>query len=157
MSGASRHFSLDTMEMEPEVSTKLTPPGLWRRFGAVVYDGLLLTAVLFAATAVLLPFTGGEAVRPSQGWYTAYLVLVSFGYFGWFWTHGGQTLGMRTWNLRLVGAGSNGATWPQALVRFAGACLSWLALGMGFLWMLVDRDRQTWHDHLSNTRIVDTS
>jgi uncharacterized RDD family membrane protein YckC len=121
----------------------------------VVYDGLLLVAVLFAATAVLLPFTGGEAIRAGQGWYTAYLVVVSFVYFGWFWTHGGQTLGMRTWNLRLIGAGKNGATWGQSLVRFAGACLSWIACGAGFLWLLIDRDRLTWHDRLSRTRIVD--
>lgn len=123
----------------------------------MVYDGVLLTAVLFAATAVLLPFTGGQAIGPGQSWYPAYLVMVAFGYFGWFWTHGGQTLGMRTWNLRLVGSGRGGVSWAEALVRFVGAGLSWLALGMGFLWMLVDHDSQAWHDHLSRTSIVDAS
>jgi uncharacterized RDD family membrane protein YckC len=123
----------------------------------MVYDALLLVAVWFAATAVLLPFTGGEAIRASEEWYTAYLVVVAFGYFGWFWTHGGQTLGMRTWNLRLAAAGNDGISWQQAAVRFAGACLSWLAFGAGYLWILVDRDRRTWHDHLSKTRIVDAS
>jgi uncharacterized RDD family membrane protein YckC len=145
------------MASELEHGAEPIPPGLWRRFGAMVYDGLLLVAVMFAATAVLLLFTGGEAIRPGHGLYAGYLIVVSFGYFGWFWTHGGQTLGMRTWNLRLVGAGDTGASWQQALVRFAGACLSWLAFGAGFLWLLVDREHLTWHDRLSKTRIVDDS
>lgn len=133
------------------------PPGLWRRFGAMVYDGLLVVAFWMLATALLLPFTGGEAIRPDNGLYSAYLTLVSFGYFGWFWTHGGQTLGMRAWNLRLTGAGEYGATWRQALTRFVAACISWLAAGLGFLWMLVDVDRRTWHDRLSGTVLVDAS
>lgn len=123
----------------------------------MVYDGVLLVAVWIAATAVLLPFTAGEAIRPGQAWYTLYLVVVAFGYFGWFWTRGGQTLGMRTWNLRLAAADNGGVDWQRAAGRFAGACLSWLALGAGYLWMLVDGDRLTWHDRLSGTRIVDSS
>ena len=133
------------------------PPGLGRRFAAIAYDSLLLAAVLFVATAALMPFSGGEAIRPGDVWYTAYLVVLSFGYFGWFWTHGGQTLGMRSWRLRLVGAGENGVSWRQALVRFVGACFSWLAFGAGFVWLLVDTDRLTWHDRVSGTRIADVS
>lgn len=123
----------------------------------MVYDGLLVVAVWMVATALLLPFTGGEAVRPGQGWYTAYLMSLAFGYFGWFWTHGGQTLGMRSWRLRLVGIDSRRVRWGQALVRFLGACLSWLPLGAGFLWALVDPCRRTWHDRLSGTGIADAS
>jgi len=145
------------MASDSDVSAKPTPPGLARRLGAIGYDALLLAAVLFVATAALMPFTGGEAIHPDGVWYTVYLVAVSFGYFGWFWTHGGQTLGMRSWRLRLVGAGENGASWRQALVRFVGACFSWLAFGAGFVWLLVDTDRLTWHDRVSGTRIVDVS
>jgi uncharacterized RDD family membrane protein YckC len=121
----------------------------------MVYDGVLVVAVWMVATAVLLPFTGGEAVRPGQGWYTAYLMALAFAYFGWFWTRGGQTLGMRSWRLRLVGTDRSRVRWGQALVRFLGACVSWLPLGAGFLWALVDPCRRTWHDRLSGTDIVD--
>ena len=123
----------------------------------MVYDGVLVVAVWMVATAVLLPFTGGEAVRPAQGWYTAYLMALAFAYFGWFWTRGGQTLGMRSWRLRLVGTDRSRVRWGQALVRFLGACVSWLPLGAGFLWALVDPCRRTWHDRLSDTVIVDGS
>jgi len=123
----------------------------------MVYDGVLVVAAWMVGTAVLLPFTAGEAIRPGQVWYVVFLMAVAFLYFGWFWAHGGQTLGMRSWRLRLVTAGGSRVRWGQALVRFLGACVSWLALGAGFLWALVDPDRLTWHDRLSGTVIVDAS
>jgi uncharacterized RDD family membrane protein YckC len=139
---------------ELEFFAEPVPPGLGRRFAAIAYDAVLLVAVLFVATAALLPFSGGEAIAPHNGLYTIYLGVVSFGYFGWFWTHGGQTLGMRSWHLRLAGNGEKGATWGQAMLRFVSAGLSWLALGAGFLWLLADPERLTWHDRLSGTRIM---
>lgn len=118
---------------------------------AMFYDSLLLFAVLFAATAILLPLTGGVAVTPDSHWYQAYLLGVGALYFGWFWVHGGQTLGMRAWRLRLRAAAGGPAGWRGALVRYAAALLSWLPLGAGFLWALFDRDRRAWHDRLSGT------
>jgi uncharacterized RDD family membrane protein YckC len=64
---------------------------------------------------------------------------------------------MRSWRLRLVGTDRSRVRWGQALVRFLGACISWLPLGAGFLWALVDPCRRTWHDRLSGTDIVDGS
>ena len=123
----------------------------------MVYDGVLVVAVWMVGTAALLPFTGGEAIRSGESWYSVYLMVLAFGYFGWFWVHGGQTLGMRSWRLRLVGTEERRVRWGQAVVRFLGACLSWLALGAGFLWALVDPCRRTWHDRLSGTLIADAS
>ena len=143
--------------MEVEDAAGPAPIGLWRLFGCVVYDGLVLLALWMAGTALLLPFTGGEAVRPDQPLYPAYLIAIAIAYLGWFWTHGGQTLGMRAWRCRLVSLSSPAVDWTQALTRFLGAGVSWLALGAGFAWLLVDPDRRTWHDRLSGTAIVDAS
>ena len=137
--------------------TKQTRPGLFRTLAAIFYDSLLLFAVLFFATFALLPFTQGEAIRPNQPAYSAYLLAVSFFYFGWFWTHGGQTLGMRAWRIRVETREGNTITWTRALLRFVGAMLSWLAAGIGFLWILVDKERLSWHDRLSKTRLVPTA
>ncbi len=60
---------------------------------AVSYDCLLLFAILFVGTATVLPLNHGEAIAPNNAAYSAYLLGLSFLYFGWFWTHGGQTLG----------------------------------------------------------------
>lgn len=130
------------------------PAGLLRRLAALFYDSLLLFAVLFFATAILLPFTGGEAIRPHHPLYTAYLLGVIYAYFGWFWTHGGQTLGMRAWRLRLLAEDGGLATWGDALARCLGAVLAWLPLGAGYVWIVFDRDHLAWHDRLSGTRIV---
>ena len=142
----------------PNTATPITgeakTPSLLRRLAASVYDALLLIAILFIASALMLPLTGGEAVQSGNPLFRAYILFVCFFFFGWFWTHGGQTLGMRAWRIRVQQPDGEPITWKQALLRFLAALVSWLALGLGFLWMLVDRDGLTWHDRWSKTRLV---
>ena len=132
----------------------MSRPGLLRRLAAICYDGLLLGAVLFAATAVLLPFTGGQAIRPQQPLYNLYLLAVGCVYFVWFWMHGGQTLGMRAWRLRLQCTDCRPLTWLRCWLRVLSAILSWTAFGLGFLWVLFDRQGWSWHDRISRTELV---
>ena len=127
------------------------PVGLPRRLAAAAYDAFLLFAVLFVATAILLPFTGGQAVAPENAMYLLYLLAVSFLYFGWFWTHGGQTLGMRAWHIRVGAVHGGTVPWRLAALRFLAALLSWGACGVGFLWAALDAERRSWHDRLSRT------
>ncbi|HYC35957.1 MAG TPA: RDD family protein [Usitatibacter sp.] len=134
------------------------PPaaGIARRLASGIYELLILLAVVFIAT---LPFSYlfGDA---TQGWkrhlLQAWVLAVTATYFGWFWTHGGQTLPMKTWRLRLVREDGATLRWPQALHRYAIALLGFAALGLGFLWAFFDRDRQFLHDRLVRTRLVDT-
>lgn len=142
----------------PYIVSPAPPAHLLRRLGAVCYDSLLLVAVLFTA-GLPLPLIP-EAVRVGPwGRYAIllYMVLVSFLFFGWFWTHGGQTLGMRAWRIRVVSDSGAGLTWRQAGRRFTWAAVSWAAAGTGFLWSLIDPQGRTWHDRLSGTRLVRTS
>lgn len=105
-----------------------------RRLAAIVYDSLLLSGVLFVATGLALALAvlvlGSEAVRthnPLTGnpFLSTYLFLVCFFFYGGFWTHGGQTLGMRAWRLRVQQRNGHDITWWQALLRFLVAGL-WL-------------------------------
>jgi uncharacterized RDD family membrane protein YckC len=130
------------------------PAGLLRRLCAIVYDTLLLLGVLFVATALLLPLTEGEAIKPGNPFFSTYLFFICFFFYGWFWTHGGQTLGMRAWKIRVQSFDGWGISWWQALLRFLAAMVSWLALGLGFLWMLLDKDKMTWHDRFSQSVLV---
>ena len=99
--------------------------GLLRRLAALVYDGLLLLAILFVGTLAILPLTGGEGITPAAPGlgaylaYRAYLALLALGYFGLAWTRGGQTLGMMAWKIRLGTADDNAPGWPAAIRRFA--------------------------------------
>ncbi len=129
------------------------PAGLFRRLAALLYDSLLLLAVLFIATAILLPLTDGVAFSHNP-FLTTYLLFISFFFYSWFWMHGGQTLGMRSWKLQLRNINPGPITLWQALLRFMVAIPSLLLLGTGYLWMLIDRDKLTWHDRYSETRIV---
>jgi uncharacterized RDD family membrane protein YckC len=128
-------------------------PGFLRRMTAVWYDALLLLAVLFFATALALPFNAGQAFSSGQYIYPLYLLIISFIFYGWFWTHGGQTLGLRAWKIKVCRQDGGPLGWPQAGLRFAAAALSWACFGLGFLWCLFDKNRLCWHDYLSNTRL----
>lgn len=120
---------------------------------AVWYDALLLLAVLFFATALVLPFNSGQAFSSGQYFYPVYLLTISFVFYGWFWTHGGQTLGLRAWKIKVCNKNGGAVDWRQATLRFAAAIVSWACFGLGFLWCLFDKNHLCWHDYLSNTRL----
>jgi uncharacterized RDD family membrane protein YckC len=86
--------------------------------------------------------------------FRAYLFGLCFLFYAWFWMHGGQTLGMRTWKLRVQRLDGGPVTLWQATLRFLCAIPCWALLGLGYLWILVDRDRMAVHDRLSKTVIV---
>jgi uncharacterized RDD family membrane protein YckC len=123
------------------------------------YDLLLLVAVLMFATALLLPLTGGWAITPADLGplayvYRLFLLLVIVVYFGYGWTRSGQTLGMLAWQLSVIREDGTRLRWRDVVARLLASLLSWLALGLGFLWILFDRKRLAWHDRLSHTRVV---
>lgn len=133
-----------------------TAAGLLRRVAAAFYDLLILLAVLMLATALALLVARGELDHGSAV-FRAYLLLVCFLFYGWFWVHGGQTVGMRAWKIRVQQPDGRGITWKQALFRFLAAIPSWLLLGAGMLWILADREKMALHDRLSATVVARTS
>lgn len=131
------------------------PPSLLRRLAATAYDSLLLFGVLYLAS-LPLPMIAQDI---NQLWWVrlltqTYLVLVCLLFFGWFWVHGGQTLGMRAWRLKVTNLDGSPITWRSAISRFFAAMLSWLALGLGFFWILFDKESRAWHDRLSKTILI---
>ena len=127
--------------------------GLGRRFGAIVYDSLLVLAVLFLGTLPFVAAAGGEPVEPGNRLYQLTLLLVCYAFFVGFWSGYGRTLGMQSWRLRIETPEGRKPDAGQASVRFFAAILSWLPAGLGFWWQLVDRDNLAWHDRLSGTRL----
>lgn len=120
---------------------------------AIVYDLFLLIALLFVATAILLPLNSGAAFSSQQYFFSIYLLTVSFFFYGWFWTHGGQTLGMRAWRIKVLTLKLEPVSWGQALLRFSFAIVSMAFFGLGFLWVLIDKNHRGWHDYLSRTAL----
>jgi uncharacterized RDD family membrane protein YckC len=127
-------------------------PGLARRLAACFYDSLVLAAVLIFAGAAWVGLSGAAA-SPGDWLFRFYLLAVAALFLGAFWRRG-ETLGMRAWKLRIVAVHGGPPSWGRALLRFAAALLSWAVLGLGFWWVLLDRERLAWHDRLSGTRLI---
>lgn len=160
----------------PAALTPLQAPSLRRRMACWMYEGVLLFAVVFIAGWLFSTLgqmrDAMDARRPLlQGF-----LFVIFGiYFAWFWARG-QTLAMKTWDIRLVDRNGAPVSQGRALARYV---LSWiwflpplaavapfglsageivvLMVGWVLVWGLLSRfhpQRQFWHDVLAGTRLV---
>ena len=130
------------------------PAKLWKQFAAMLYDSLLIIAILFVATAIALMFNHGEAIEASP-FYKLYLVLLVFIFYAWFWHRSGQTLGMRVWKIRIVSEFGGNPDWAISFLRLGFALISIACLGSGYWWRLFRP--YTWHDRLSQTLVIDVS
>lgn len=122
---------------------------LLRRVAAFLYDCLLLIAIFFIITAIFIALNDGEAIRHWS--YKIFLLLIAFVFFDWFWRHGGQTLGMRAWRIRVEGMNSEQVTFRQSLQRFFAGLF---AFGVTLLFMIGNASHLALHDKLSKTRIT---
>ena len=137
--------------------TTASPAHLGWRLIAAVYDLFPLLALWFFATLLAVALAGGalDVHRTAHKLLVQVLVLgASAAYFVLSWMRGGQTVGMKPWRLRVVGADGGTIDLRRALLRFAVALVSLAALGAGFLWCLIDRERRAWHDIAAGTLLV---
>lgn len=157
--------------------TPESTPGLWRRLACFFYEGVLLFGVLMIAGYLYSTLTQQRHALQGQHGLQAFLFIVLGIYFVWFWSHGGQTVAMKAWHIRLVDAQGRPVSQRRALVRYL---LAWTwfvpALAMAHAWGLgsageifrllsagvlvyallaqLHPQRQFWHDAASGTRLV---
>ncbi|XOV90281.1 MAG: RDD family protein [Pseudomonadota bacterium] len=124
-----------------------------RRLAALVYDSFLVVAIWMLSTTLLVAFVAdGEAIG---GWpFQLLLYTELFGFYYAFWRMRGQTLGMQVWKIRTVKDTGELMTSWQCIFRFLAATISLLPLGLGFLWILIGRERLTLYDLATDTRVV---
>lgn len=142
------------LDRADSVAREPRPAGLGRCIAAAMYDGLLLLGILFIAASIAVAANAGQAVTTGGVWFKAYLLAAGFPYFGWCWTRGGQTLGMKSWHIELQCSDGQPVRLPVAALRYLVATLSWFVFFLGYLWMLVDHKRRSWHDIASGTQLV---
>ena len=152
-------------------------PGLLRRLACFLYEGVLLFAVLMIAGYMFSSLTQQQHALQGRALLQAFLFLVLGVYFVWFWSHGGQTLAMKTWRIRLVGAGGQPVSQARAFARYLMSWL-WFAPALIVLWVaetaglgtiftclatgvlayaslaLLSPQRQFLHDTICATRLV---
>jgi len=162
----------------------LPPASLFRRLACLVYEALLLTALLFIASFALLPLVSRGPTSaaaplalpdaPSRAFLFCALFAGAALYYVWSWTGGRRTLPQKTWRLRLVDRDGGALDYRHALVRYVAAWIGpALALvvyvtlrpyGLGgvalvplllaYLAACVDPERAFLHDRLAGTRVV---
>jgi uncharacterized RDD family membrane protein YckC len=160
----------------PAANGFLQAPSLWRRMACWLYEGILLFGVVFVAGWLFS--TLGQmrnAVDERRPLLQAFLFIVFGIYFAWFWSKG-QTLAMKTWNIRVVGITGDRISQARALWRYVCSWLWFLPpivaiapfhlsapetvvllTGWVAIWAVLSRfhpQRQFWHDALAGTRLI---
>jgi uncharacterized RDD family membrane protein YckC len=150
-------------------------PGLWRRMACWAYEGILLFGVLFISAYLFSTLSQTRNAMQNRNAQQAFLFVILGIYFVWFWAKG-QTLAMKTWNIRLVGRNGKAISQARALGRYV---LSWvwfipplvavspfqlsggeigvITVGWIAVWALLSRfqaEGQFWHDVWAGTRLV---
>ena len=165
-------------ESEPAPAERMPTPALWRRMACFVYEGVLLFGVVMATGLLYAAVTGQRnAMFGRHGLQAAVFVVLGL-YFSWFWSHGGQTVAMKAWRIRLVCADGSPVSIGRAIARylagwlwfapallslqltesaggakiFAGLCVGVIAYAA---LTPLHADRQFWHDAVCGTRLVD--
>ena len=133
---------------------RAVPASLLRRLGSMLYDLLLVFALLCVGTVPFVIAFQGESVPVNFLPHQLTMLAIAYLFFVGFWSYRGRTLGMQSWGLKLERLTGGEPSWSQASMRFFGAILSLLPLGLGFWWQLWDAEKLAWHDRLSGTRLM---
>jgi len=154
-------------------------PALRRRLAAFTYEGVLLFGLFMVVGFIYSIATNQRHALHGREGMMAVLFLALSAYFLWFWTHGGQTLAMKTWHIRVVAQDGSPVSIKQALQRYLAAWLwfmpawagAWLAgwhqskllYGAMGVWILIYTavtwllpQQQFLHDIICKTRLIDT-
>ena len=126
---------------------------LLRRFGAILYDSLLILALMILASLAFISIRDGESVESGDSIYRLVLFAIAYLFYASYWSRLGRTLGMQSWRMQLETEQGDKPDFARASLRFFAAILSLLPLGLGFWWQLWDKDGLAWHDRLSGTRL----
>lgn len=124
------------------------------RLAAFLYDALLMLAIWFVVGGVAVALNGGESLGHNNPFMPSIMFIVWVGFNLYFWRRGGQTLGMRSWRLRLLSTTGKPLTLTQCMLRLIMAVPSFVCCFIGYLWMYVDKKGLTWHDRYSETRVI---
>jgi uncharacterized RDD family membrane protein YckC len=161
----------DTQPTTPSYS----PPSIWRRIMAMVYEGMVLFGVVFFFGYVFDTLTQSRHGLVLRHERQLWLMMAMGLYFVWFWVKSGQTIALKTLQMQVGTTINQRITWSSACLRYVFSWLSlwpqtpvligfmllnqdipfWMGIPypLGFAWCLIDKHQRTWHDLLSKTRL----
>jgi len=140
--------------MHPIKAGEIKAPGLLKLGACFIYDALSVIAISFACTLIFL-WLVGDATHGVKRYLMQLFLWLSVGvYFVRCWLKSGQTLAMQAWKLKLVSQNDQLLSMRTAIARYLLASMSLMLFGLGFVWIIVDRDRLYLHDRLLKTKII---
>lgn len=157
------------------MNIELKAPSLGRRMACWLYEGMLMFGVVFIAGYLFGTLSQTRNAMDNRHALQAFLFIIFGIYFVWLWSKG-QTLAMKTWDIRVVDRAGQPITQARALLRYvlawlwflpalagvapfnlSGAESSVFIIGWVAIWALLSRfhpSQQFWHDALAGTRLI---
>ena len=133
--------------------------GFLKRVLALIYDSLLIAAIIIVAS-LLLVFVNGEYPKPGTLLSVIqFLISILVGpfFYSYFWlTNDGQTTGMQAWKIKLVSSNESKLNMKQTYLRCLISVISFLFIGIGYFWILFNKNNLSWSDIATKTRVVKT-
>ncbi len=138
-----------------------------RLLGSILYDLIIIIAILLFATTLLFficLLLSINQPEPQNIYFRAYLAVIIFSYYHWSWAYHRQTIGMKAWNLVLINhthldkiTQITPITLGQSLLRIIGGVIGAICFGFGYIYLYLNKQRKTLADSLSNTKIYHVS
>ncbi len=150
--------------------TELVFAGFWRRAVAFMIDRIILYFVyLFILLTGIAALSRGIPLDRRLSMHTVMdvgiefalsyclaIVLVNMAYFTYFHGTTGQTPGKMAMRIKVVRANGEQMTYGIAFLRWVGHLISGAVFYLGFLWVIIDRRKQGWHDKIAGTLVICT-
>jgi uncharacterized RDD family membrane protein YckC len=134
---------------EAEVEISFQKADVWVRHVTFILDWIVLGVLSFLINNFFLYVS--DELAPIADLLS---LLIIVGYFTYFFGKG-QTPGMKVLYVKLCGTdGKYPIGYSKGFVRFIGMCISGLVWGLGFFWILIDKNNQGWHDKIADTYVV---
>lgn len=127
---------------------------LFKRIACMLYESILVFAILFVAGVVYRALIGDPHSDFEQHLFFMCSWLITGIYFVYCWVGSGQTLAMQTWRIQLLGLDGKPLSLEQAVRRYMIASFSLMFFGLGFIWAIFDREGLYLHDRFTGSRLV---
>jgi uncharacterized RDD family membrane protein YckC len=128
------------------------PVSIWRRIASIIYDALLVLAILIVMSIPFFSFNVEENNLLKITMQVYFYFIIQY-FFVWFWVNNGGTLGMKTWKIKIFCDDGEKISYKKAIIRFNIAIISILFFGLGFLISLFRKDKKCLHDIISKTSL----
>ena len=138
----------------------MQPAGFLKRILAIIYDSLLIAAIVLVLSLLLVFINGGYPDSGSFLSFIQFFILAVTGpiFYSYFWiVNKGQTTGMQAWKIQLVTVDETELNIKKTMLRCLISTISFACFGMGYLWILYDKENLSWSDILTKTKVIKTN